>query len=114
MRDDGGDKQVEAVLQHAFENLVRGPRRVAELSARRRVTINEPLDAAVNSIEEHRIGTGPAAPDSTEERTDIKQREREPSDDEEAKPQVLCDECQADEVKASILHIEEHGRKSVY
>lgn len=113
MRDRRGDEDVKAVLYHALDDLLFRPRSVFQLATGRSITIHQPLDAAVDVLQKDRVRTGPSAPDSTEERTHIEEREREAGDHKEADPQILGDECQPHEVEATMGHIQENRWESI-
>src|SRR4051812_46132194 len=110
MRDDGGDEDVKHVFAAPAEGLGGGPWSEVEFAASRRIAFEEAFNSAVDLIEENSLGTGPAAPDTAEERCDEEESEAEAGDAEEQHPDVLKREREAEEVEAARGDIEEDGR----
>ena len=100
------------MLEDAFLELRSAPRRRVEFSARGRVAVDEPLDAAVDVVEEYRVGTGPAAPEPAEEGGDVEERETKPSQQEKTDPEILGEKGEAEEMETPPGEIEKKSATS--
>ena len=117
-QEDVGDHQrgenIRAVLQNTLGDLRRRPGSRIQPAPRRCIAIDQPLDPAVDVLQEDRVRAGPPAPHTSKQRRHIEQRETDPRDEEKAHPQVLHRQRQAHEMETTVQHIEKHRRKAVH
>src|SRR3954471_13758294 len=72
-----------------------------------------PAFDATREVEEDRLRTGPAAPDTAEQCGDVEKAEAETAHDEEGDPDILAEKRQAEVVELAIGDIEEEGRIAI-
>ena len=75
MGDGERDENIEAVLDHAAEELPGGHRREVQRAPGDGVALQPALDAAVDVVEEDGERAGPPAPQAAEKRGQEKERE---------------------------------------
>ncbi len=107
VRDERADPDVEQMLDELSPKAAPRPRTRVALQPLGPRTFEPPLDRSEDSLEEHGVRTGIAAPDASVERRHDDQGKREPGQKEEDEPEVLRVEAGAEEVEPASDDVEE-------
>ncbi len=100
--DERGKDDVDAVLEHAARDLATGPGSILEAAAGGGISVDPPLDAAEDVVEEDGLGAGPTAPYAAGHGGDDEEGEGEAGDDEKQEPEVLEHQGQAEQVELAV------------
>jgi hypothetical protein len=100
--------QEDRVLEHLAPELVEAHRPLIATHAHVAWTFDEALDGAEDTLEEHRVRAGIAAPDAAVECGHHEEREADAAQHEEREPEVLRVHAEPEQEEAPVLNVEEH------
>src|SRR5690606_16908048 len=84
-----------------------------EFSSFVRIAVDPAFNSAVNAFEPDGLRASPAAPYTSEKRGDVEQSETETGDEEKREPDVLCSECESEQVELALGEVQENRGSAV-